>query len=135
MIGGRSGQLKYAHRVSYEAFVGPIPNGREIDHLCRVRACINPLHLEAVTPQVNVRRGTSPGAEALRRLNCMYGHPYAVHGVMRSGRRVCRVCITTYQRIYKSLPYAEVMRRKRAGVPVVDLGAYFADLQQQERAA
>lgn len=47
----------YAHRLSYELFVGPIPDGYELDHLCRNRGCVNPAHLEAVTHRVNVLRG------------------------------------------------------------------------------
>lgn len=46
-----------AHVYAYRELVGPIPDGMEIDHLCRDRACVNPLHLEAVTHQVNVQRG------------------------------------------------------------------------------
>ncbi|HKY57632.1 MAG TPA: HNH endonuclease signature motif containing protein [Aeromicrobium sp.] len=120
-------KLKYAHRVSYETFVGPIPAGREIDHLCRVRACINPLHLEAVTPQVNVRRGESTGARALRRSLCLYGHPYSEYGTIVAGRRVCTACRDAYSYLYKQVPYAEAMRRKKAGIPVVDLAAHFAE--------
>src|SRR5258706_516480 len=47
---------KCVHRVSYEKFVGPIPDGYEIDHLCNNTLCYNPKHLEAVTPQVNKQR-------------------------------------------------------------------------------
>lgn len=49
-------RMNYAHRVSYEVHVGPIPSGLQIDHLCRVRNCINPMHLEPVTGTENVRR-------------------------------------------------------------------------------
>lgn len=45
-----------AHRAMYEAVVGPIPEGMELDHLCRVKSCVNPDHMEPVTPAVNVRR-------------------------------------------------------------------------------
>jgi hypothetical protein len=51
---GRAGQ---AHIASYEQFVGPVPNGLHLDHLCRVKRCINPQHLEPTTPGNNVRRG------------------------------------------------------------------------------
>jgi hypothetical protein len=50
------GKPVLAHRVSYEEFVGPIPDGHQVDHLCRVLACIRPDHLEAVTPAENIHR-------------------------------------------------------------------------------
>lgn len=50
-------RLGYTHRVAYEAFVGPIPDGYDIDHLCRNRGCCNPDHLEAVTRRTNLLRG------------------------------------------------------------------------------
>jgi hypothetical protein len=73
LTGAGYGQLslnnrkQYAHRVSYEAFVGPIPDGLHIDHLCRVRRCVNPAHLEPVTVAENNRR-------ASRRPTCSNGH-------------------------------------------------------------
>lgn len=51
------GSTAYTHRESYVEFVGPIPAGLHIDHLCRNRSCFNPDHLEPVTPQENARRG------------------------------------------------------------------------------
>ncbi len=56
----RDGRMVLAHRWSYEHFNGPIPAGEEVDHLCRVRSCVNPQHLEAVTHVINVNRGDLP---------------------------------------------------------------------------
>ena len=78
-----------AHRRAYEELVGPIPEGLDLDHLCRVRACVNPAHLEPVTRKVNVNRG-----EKANRTHCPKGHPYdALNTYYRtSGARVCRAC-------------------------------------------
>jgi HNH endonuclease len=58
-VSDSTGRWSYAHRVYYEQHFGPIPPDRQIDHLCRMPACVNPDHLEAVTGKENVRRGLS----------------------------------------------------------------------------
>lgn len=83
----------YAHRWSYEHFVGPISEGLTIDHLCRNTACANPEHLEAVTMGENVRRGTA-GLHQAAKTHCPHGHPYEGDNVFKDnrGRRRCKTC-------------------------------------------
>ena len=94
----------YAHRDTYEAVKGTIPAGLEIDHLCRVRCCINPDHLEAVTHQENTRRGEGASGTNVRKTHCPSGHPYSAENTIvriteRGGvLRRCRVCYNTQQR-------------------------------------
>ena len=84
------GKTRYTHRVSYETFVGPIPDGLQIDHLCRNRACCNPEHLEPVTPLVNTHR--SPITNATK-THCPNGHEYNEENTrMTAGRRHCIPC-------------------------------------------
>lgn len=92
-----------AHRVSYEAFVGPIPEGLVIDHLCRNRACVrpDPKHLEPVTARENDRRARAyvqkyPGEQVHNQAKrwCKHGHEYTVKntGFDKLGKRFCRAC-------------------------------------------
>lgn len=83
-----------AHRFAYEALVGPIPPGKELDHLCRNRPCVNPDHVEPVTTAVNVLRGVGPTARAARATHCPQGHPYDEQNtrVRPDGSRACRRC-------------------------------------------
>ena len=82
------------HRVSYEVFKGHIPDGLTIDHLCRVRCCINPDHLQAVTFKENILRGTAPAAINARKKTCQNGHllDEANTYCIPSGGRSCRAC-------------------------------------------
>lgn len=86
----------YVHRLAYIVFVGPIPNGLHIDHLCRVRACCNPDHLEPVTPRENVLRGESIFAKEALVTHCPAGHEYVEQNTYRrpdgSHKRDCLNC-------------------------------------------
>lgn len=87
------GRTLYAHRVSYEAFVGPIPDGLHLDHLCRVTSCVNPAHLEPVTCQINTLRGEGFAAKNAQKDECPSGHPYNAENTYHcKGRRYCRTC-------------------------------------------
>lgn len=92
--GSMDGRHGYIHRLVYEILVGPIPAGMQLDHLCRVRHCVNPDHLEVVDQRTNILRGTSPSANHVRKTHCPANHPYAGRNLIvdHKGRRKCREC-------------------------------------------
>lgn len=93
-FGVASGQMKGAHRVAYEALVGTVPAGLELDHLCRVRHCVNPRHLEPVTHAENMRRGVVWEFNR-NKTQCLRGHAFDEMNtlyVKRSNERQCRTC-------------------------------------------
>ncbi len=98
-LGAEDGSRQiYAHQLSYMLYHGPVPEGLEIDHLCSVRLCVNPDHLEAVTALVNTRRiherGRCPNHFKYK-THCPAGHPYSGDNlyVPPSGvGRYCRAC-------------------------------------------
>lgn len=95
-----------AHRFSYEAFKGPIPNGLQIDHLCCVKACVNPDHLEVVTPKENTLRALKGSAPYDRTRYCLRGHEYTTENTRIVHRKswpykVCRKCVRLYRRAHK----------------------------------
>lgn len=102
--GWNEGKSESAHRISYKAFKGEIPDGLHIDHLCRVRECVNPDHLEAVTLKENVLRGVGITAENARKKHCKHGHPFTGYNVIRreSGRRTCRTCNVALTRKWRA---------------------------------
>jgi hypothetical protein len=103
-----------AHRVSWFLFSGSLPPAdMELDHLCRVRSCVNPDHLEVVTPQENVRRSESITAENARKTHCHNGHEFTAENTIidypnGKQRRTCRACGRAATDRY-------IARRKAAG--------------------
>ena len=82
-----------AHRLSFREHFGKLTKGLVLDHKCRVRACVNPLHLREVTSGQNVLCGEGPTALNLRKTHCPQGHPYEGENLVRlRGWRQCRVC-------------------------------------------
>ena len=99
-----NGKDMAGHRYSYELHKGPIPEGLSLDHLCRIRHCVNPDHLEAVTHKENVYRGFSPAAINARKKLCKNGHPL-VKDKYKPNSRTCIICFKAYQRKQQMIYY------------------------------
>lgn len=94
-----NGEHRMAHRAVYGLMVGEIPQGLQLDHLCRVRHCVNPDHLEPVTAQVNTLRGEGISAKLAKRTHCKNGHEYTTENTaIQYGWRRCRECNRTAAR-------------------------------------
>lgn len=124
---GKRAPKVLGHRLVFEYFVGPIPEGLELDHVwargCRFRSCVNPTHLEPVTHAVNIRRGTQ--AERARayfdamwenRTHCDHGHDLAIAGIdieQATGHRKCRACHLAQKSAHHQRAKADPVRAAR----------------------
>lgn len=95
-----NGRHAAAYRIYFEMHRGPIPDGLTLDHLCRVRHCVNPDHLEAVPIRVNTLRGDSPAARNAAKTHCVRGHAFDSENTAydKRGRRSCKACKQELQR-------------------------------------
>lgn len=90
-----AGVRKMAHRAAYELFVGPIPDDMDLDHVCRVRCCVNPSHLRPLTHKENILCGAGLTAKHAKKTHCIRGHPLSGPNLRfceNKNERVCRQC-------------------------------------------
>lgn len=123
-MGGSDRQTVYVHRVAYEVWVGQIPDGLQLDHLCRVKICVNPLHLELVTGRENMLRGVPFRPANIPKTHCPQGHPYNSDNtyVGKGGRqRQCRICRLGAKRRWRSRHSSIPALAKALGVKAKDL--------------
>lgn len=94
LIGQRGGRLIKAHRFSYQLHKGPIPRGLQLDHLCMVRNCVNPDHLEPVSCRENILRGNGAAKQNANKTHCKSGHKLSGKNlaIRKDGYRNCRAC-------------------------------------------
>ena len=104
--GSQDGKTVLIHRFVYKQIFGDIGD-LVIDHLCRVRCCVNPDHLEAVTNKENIHRGNCQAAKNLRKDHCNKGHKYD-HIVKSSGVRGCSICRKEWNRLRYAKPTQQI---------------------------
>jgi hypothetical protein len=120
LAGGRKAKLERAHRWSFIKYVGPIPDGFDLDHLCRNRKCVNPLHLEPKTRRDNALCGNGISAINIKKTKCPQGHPLSGDNIKTiklpsgaAGRR-CKLCAQlAYARYWASLSPEERRQGRR----------------------
>ena len=103
------GKTQYAHRIAYQWLVGKVGDGLELDHLCRVRRCVNPDHLEPVEPRTNVLRSFGVARVNAEKTHCIRGHRLEGENLKydTKGKRYCWPCMRMHQRNF------EIRRRSR----------------------
>lgn len=100
----RNGTAVSAHKWMWQRFMGPLPEGKTLDHLCRNTLCVNPDHLEPVTMRENILRGTNPAAVQAQMTHCKAGHPLSGENfrIAKNGQRMCRECRRRWERERKA---------------------------------
>jgi hypothetical protein len=125
------GKKAKAHRFAYETLVGPIPEGKELDHVkargCVGPQCVNPAHLEPVTHRENLMRADSVTARAARAIHCPQGHPYDAANTYHApqGGRRCREC---------ARQSSAVARAKRTPEQQAAMRQYLRDYHRRKKA-
>jgi hypothetical protein len=118
----------YAHIWSFRLHIGPVPDGKELDHLCRNPSCVNPNHLEPVTHRENVLRGEGPAAANARKTHCIHGHPFDEGNTYRlpSGAvgRDCRICRNEAAARWRVRHFAANLSAEQRAVIQCGRGAY-----------
>lgn len=114
------GRTRLVHRISYMALIGVISPGLQVDHLCRVRCCVNPAHMEPVTSRVNLLRGVGFSAVNSQKTVAACGHPFN-SSRYEKGRIRCRICSVCFQK--RKAEYMQMWyknNRSIGGGPSVD---------------
>lgn len=107
-------KVRGSHIVAYELLIGQVPDGLELDHLCRNHACVNPSHLEPVTHRENTMRGLNMTAIEAVVTHCPQGHPYdEANTTIRGGKRFCRECARIAKRLDWKRSTAVLSQRRK----------------------
>jgi hypothetical protein len=109
------GRKWLVHRAAYHAWVGDIPKGLTIDHLCKQPSCCNPQHMEPVTMKENIMRGDSFSRINAEKVECKRGHPLSGDNLYRykDGRRDCRTCMDIRYRAYYEANRLSIIEKQK----------------------
>ena len=125
--GFRDGREVAAHRWAYERCVGPIPDGLQLDHLCRTRACVRPAHMEPVTARENILRGAGLAAQRARATHCPKGHEYtAANTYARNRHRYCKRCHNELRVEARKRAAADRVRGRLESPPTRETGQWLS---------